>query len=201
MWQEKIRSSVTKIPNLRRRARQPLDSSAAGAILSQLLQGAAHEVDALLGMVRVNHFENHIVAGLELAHHGIELVFGACGLLVHARNHQARLQPLQIRERARAHRIDEHAGGMYSGGHLRRDFVHHEPQLGLAGAASAFRIGFGLRVVHVGKYLVAIADGHRGILLLAVAYVTQADRRSRPAAGDFVHQVVAVLDGASVDAW
>ena len=75
----------------------------------------------------------------------------------------------------------------------------HQAQLGFAGVAFVFRIGFRLRVVQIGKHLVAIADGDRGVLRLAVAQVAQADGRSRPAAGDFVHQVVAVLDGAAID--
>ena len=73
----------------------------------------------------------------------------------------------------------------------------------LASPASPSSSGFdlGLLVVQVGKDLVAIADGHRRILRLAVAHVAQANGRARAAAGDFVHQVVAVLDGAPVDAW
>ena len=60
-------------------------------------------------------------------------------------------------------------------------------------------IGFRLRIAEVGEHLVAVADGDGGVVRFAVAQVAEADGRSGPAAGDFVDQVVAVLDGAAVD--
>ncbi len=51
----------------------------------------------------------------------------------------------------------------------------------------------------LGKDLVAIADGDGCIALLAVAQVAETNARTGPAAGDFIDQVVAVLDGAAID--
>ena len=68
------------------------------APLQTLLQRSAYQVDAIVGMARVHNFKHHVVARLEFARHGIELLLAARGHLVDANNNQARLQPLQVGE-------------------------------------------------------------------------------------------------------
>ena len=79
--------------------------------------------------------EDHVVAVLELAHHGVELILGAGGLLVDAHDDQARLKALQVGKRAGADRLDDHAGDVELGGSGVGLLTHHQTQLGLAGIA------------------------------------------------------------------
>src|SRR5580658_5243902 len=150
-------------------------------------------------MVRIDDFKDDIVAGFELADDGIELILVRGGLAIDAGYYEARLETLQVCEGAGAHRANHHAGSVnlarHGGGHV----VHHNAELGFACAAGGFGIRFRLRVVHVGKDLVAVADAHGGVVRFAVAQEAEANRRTGLAAGDLIHQILAVLDGAAVD--
>jgi hypothetical protein len=73
---------------------------------------------------------------------------------------------LQVSERAGAHRLNHHAGSVELGCGGGRYLANHDAQLGLAGVALVVRAGFGLLVAQVGKDLVAVADGDRGVACL-----------------------------------
>ena len=77
--------------------------------------------------------------------------------------------------------------------------MHHNAELGFAGFAAVVRGVFRLLTVEIGEHLVAIADGDRGIGLLAIAHEAETNGGARTAAGNFVYQVVAILDGAAID--
>ncbi len=86
-------------------------------------------------MMRVHHLEDYVVAGLELAHLGFELVLGGRGLPVDVGDNQTGFEALQVSERARAHRFDFHAGSVNPANHCLRKIAHHQAQLGFTGIA------------------------------------------------------------------
>ena len=47
-----------------------------------LLERTSQVVDSIVWMVRIDDLEDHIVASLQLAHNGVELLLGGSGLLV-----------------------------------------------------------------------------------------------------------------------
>ena len=87
-------------------------------------------------MMGIYNFEDHIVAGLEFAYHGIKLFLIRSRLPVDVRDDQARLESLQVSERAGAYRLDHHAGSMDAGDRCRRGILHDHAQLGFTRAAA-----------------------------------------------------------------
>src|ERR1700691_3185995 len=80
-----------------------------------------------------------------------------------------------------------------------RHLVDNNAQFGFIDISAVFWIRLLLWIAQVRKHLIAVADGDSGILRLAIAYVAQPDGRTGPAAGDFVYQVIAILDIPAVD--
>src|ERR1700722_6994938 len=107
-------------------------------------------------MMGVDHLKNHIVAGLELAYHSIELVFGGGWLPVDMRYDQARLQSLQVGEGTGADRLHEDAGGMNRGDHFWRGYLHDDAEFGFTCAPTVVIIDLGLRIVEIREDLVAV---------------------------------------------
>ena len=72
----------------------PAEYLSAGTI--PLLQCTTQVVDSIAGVTRIHDFKHYVIAGFELANHGIELFFGAGRLLVDANDDQPRFKPLQV---------------------------------------------------------------------------------------------------------
>src|SRR5580698_1213724 len=179
--------------------RTPIANDRKRRSLMNLFQCAAQVVDSILRMARVDDFENHVIACLELADYGVELLFGSGGLFVDAGDDQAGLESLQIAERTGTHGLDDHTGGVDFGQGRVGLLADHEAELGFAGIALIVGALVGLLILCLGEDLIQVADGDGCVHRLAIAHITEPDGGARPAAGDLVDQVVAVLHGAAID--
>jgi hypothetical protein len=109
----------------------------------KLLQRTAQVVDSIVGMARIDDLKDHVVAGFQLAHHGIELILGAGGLLVDA-DVITRPGSSPCRSAKEPERTDwMTTPGCAAWRRWRERLADHDAQLGLAGVALVVRAGLG----------------------------------------------------------
>ena len=165
----------------------------------KLLQRASDVADAQIGMLWIQHLKDHVFAVLQFADHRVEFLFVGGGLLVDADDDQTGLQLLHIRKGTGADRLNDHAGGVNLGRLRRGEVANNETEFGFACVALVAGFLFVLLVVLVrrrpyrGRRWLPWRPG------LPSRMIAQADRGAGTAAGDFIDQVVAILDGAAVD--
>ena len=167
-----------------------------------LWEGSAYEGTSAVGGARVADDEDGVSAGLEAVDDGAVGGLVGDGVLVDLGDDGPFGEADLIGEGAGGDvgdddaALDAELGGDAGGYGSDLDAELVLSGVGLLGAVSVV-----IAVVggDVGGELGAVPDGDVGRLLLAVAEITELDGGSDVAGGDVVDEVVAILDGASVD--